>query len=138
MATDVRLKEGLHEITEAIVATYTECKHINHLGHRPLPSRDAVVEIVEDLLEILYPGYGRRQNLHMGNVEYHVGDLIDSLHDRLTQQISRVLVHEAEAAENADPCGQEGPDGDFEAQAQQKAIKLLKALPELRSVLELD
>ena len=34
MATDLRLKEGLHEITEAIVATYTECNHINHLGHR--------------------------------------------------------------------------------------------------------
>ena len=42
-----------------------------------------VVEILADLREILYPGYGRRQNLHMGNVVYHVGDLIDSLHDRL-------------------------------------------------------
>ena len=27
----------------------------------------------------------------MGNVGYHVGDLIDSLHDRLTQQIARAL-----------------------------------------------
>ena len=57
MATDIRLKEGLPEITEALVATYTECRHINHLGHKPLPSREAVVEILADLLDILYPGF---------------------------------------------------------------------------------
>ncbi len=94
MATDIRLKETLPEITEAIVATYTECGRTSHLGHKPLPSREAVVEILTDLLDILYPGYWRRQNLHMGNVEYHVGDLIDRLHDTLTQQIGRALRHE--------------------------------------------
>src|ERR1700731_830709 len=69
MATDIRLKEGLPEITEALVPTYTECRYINHLGHKPLPSREVIVEIVGELLDILYPGYWRRQNLHIGNVE---------------------------------------------------------------------
>jgi serine O-acetyltransferase len=129
MATDLRLKEGLHEITEAIVATYTECNHINHLGHRPLPSRDAVIEIVADLFEILFPGFAKRQNLHMGNVEYHIGDLVDGLHDKLTQQIARALRHDY------DP--QSGPL-DIEALAQQKTIELLTKLPDLRYVLEQD
>src|SRR4030088_3337903 len=88
MATDVKLKEMLPAITERLVETYDECGGINHLGHSPLPSYREVVEILGDLREILYPGYGRRQNLHMGNVGYHVGDLIDSLHDRLTQQVA--------------------------------------------------
>src|SRR3954471_14087192 len=123
MATDIRLKEGLPEITEAIVATYTECSRTSHLGHKPLPSREAVVGILEDLLDILYPGYWRRQNLHLGNVEYHVGDLIDGLHDKLTQQIGRALRHEQDCyqAETAAPA-------DLEALAQQKAIELLKKL----------
>ena len=77
MATDIRLKEILPEITDALVATYVECRHINHLGHKPLPSREVVVDSLADLLDILYPGYVRRQNLHIGNVEYHVGDLIE-------------------------------------------------------------
>jgi serine O-acetyltransferase len=130
MATDLRLKEGLPEITEALVATYTECRHINHLGHSPLPSREVIVEIITDLLDILYPGFVRRQNLHMGNVEYHVGDIIDSLHDKLTQQIARVLRHEHDATHGSAP--------DFEALAQQKAIGLLKKLPNVRAVLEQD
>jgi serine O-acetyltransferase len=128
MATDIRLKEGLPEITEALVATYTECKYINHLGHRPLPSREAVADILCDLMDILYPGFVRRQNLHIGNVEYHVGDLIDGLHDKLTQQVARALRHEFENEEQAD----------FEAIAQQKAIGLLRRLPELRYLLEQD
>jgi serine O-acetyltransferase len=129
MATDIRLKEGLPEITETLVATYTECKHINHLGHKPLPSREAIVDILADLMDILYPGYVRRQNLHLGNVEYHVGDLVDGLHDKLTQQIGRALRHDYDG----DPT-----QVDFEALAQQKAIELLKRLADLRTILEQD
>ena len=129
MATDLRLKEALPEITEALVATYTECKRINHLGHTPLPSRDAVIEIVADLLEVIYPGYGRRQNLHIANIEYHIGNLIDGLHDKLIQQIARAVRHEYN--------GEDGPI-DFEALAQQKAIDLLRKLPEIRFLLEQD
>src|SRR5262245_10440284 len=96
MATDIRLKEALPEITEAVVATYTECSHTSHLGHRPLPSREVIAEVLTDLMDILYPGYWRRQNLHIGNVEYHAGDLIDGLHDKLTVQTARALRHEQE------------------------------------------
>ncbi len=129
MATDIRLKETLPEITEALVATYTEDSRLTHLGHKPLPNRDAVVDILTDLMDVLYPGFGRRQNLHIGNVEYHVGDLIDGLHDKLTQQIARALRHEYAV---------ESPRADFEALAQQKTLEFLQRLPEVRCMLELD
>jgi serine O-acetyltransferase len=133
MATDIRLKEVLPEITEAVVATYSECSRTSHLGHKPLPSREAVVEILCDLMDILYPGYWRRQNLHLGNVEYHVGDLIDGLHDKLTVQIGRALRHEQDCAyaEQLTPV-------DIDALAQQKAIELLRRIPDVRFILELD
>src|SRR3954451_10899042 len=129
MATDIRLKESLPALTERIVETYEECGGINHLGHSPLPSYREVVEILADLREILYPGYGRRQNLHMGNVGYHVGDLIDSLHDRLTVQIARAFRHDCKAREL---------EADFEADAQLIAIRLLESLPALRRTLAED
>jgi len=129
MATDIRLKEGLSEITEALVSTYVECSKISHLGHKPLPSRSAVIDILADLFDVMYPGFGRRQNLHIGNIEYYVGELIDALHDKLTQQIAAALRHEL--------CN-EAPHVDFEALGQQKAIALLRRLPELRTILEQD
>src|SRR3954463_5443580 len=129
MATDLRLKESLPALTERLVETYDECVGINHLGHSPLPSYREVVEILADVREILYPGYGRRQNLHLGNVGYHVGDLIDSLHDRLTLQITRALRHDCKAREL---------ETDFEAEAQLIAIRLLESLPALRRTLAED
>src|SRR5438270_10578075 len=133
MATDIRLKEALPEITDAIVATYTECNRTSSLGHKPLPSREVVIEILCDLMDILYPNYFRRQNLHIGNVEYHVGDLIDGLHDKMTQQITRAIRHE----ESCTPPGERIVD-DLEALAQHKTFELLRRLSDVRLILEQD
>jgi serine O-acetyltransferase len=129
MATDLRLKESLPAITERIVETYEECGAIHHLGHSPLPSYREVVEFLADLREILYPGYGRRQNLHLANVAYHVGDLIDSLHDRLTVQMARAFRHNCRARDL---------ETDFDAKSQQIVIEFLDRIPELRRVLADD
>jgi serine O-acetyltransferase len=131
MATDIRLKEAfLPLLTEQIVATYAECGDIHHLDHCPLPSRDAIVQTIEDLYELLYPGFGRRQNLHMWNVEYHAGALLVNLHDALTEQISRALKHD---------CERHGAGrNDFEQLGQQKAVEFLELLPELRRSLADD
>jgi serine O-acetyltransferase len=129
MATDLRLKELLPALTERLVETYEECGQLNHLGHSPLPSYREITEILHDLREILLPGYGRRQNLHMGNVGYHVGDLIDSLHDRLTTQVARAFRHDCKASQL---------ENDFEAEAQLLVIRFLESLPELRGVLADD
>jgi len=132
MASDVRLKEQLPELTQQIVKTYSEVSTISHLGHCPLPKYDVIVAAIEDLKEIIYPGYRRREGLHMGNVSYHVGDLIDGLHDKLTTQISRALRHDAGGTVQC------GIDPDYEALGQAKAILFLEQLPELRKVLALD
>jgi serine O-acetyltransferase len=129
MATDIRLKEELPAITDQLVETYTECSRLNHFAHEPLPNRDAVADIAADLYEVMYPGYGKRQNLHIGNIGYYVGSLVDSLHDKLTNQIARALRHEL--------C-EESPHVDCEKMAQPKAVELLRRLPEVRKTLEQD
>jgi serine O-acetyltransferase len=132
MASDARLKEQLPELTNQIVQTYSENRLISHLGHCPLPNYEVVIAAIEDLKEIIYPGYRRREGLHSGNVTYHVGDLIDGLHDRLTTQIARALRHDAGLSSDC------SGDHDFEALGQAKAILFLEALPELRRVLAMD
>ena len=82
MSSDFRLKQQLPKITDGVVQTYDKVGTINHLGHCPLPSYKVIVSACEDLKEILYPGYRRREGLHSGNIMYHVGDLIDTLHDQ--------------------------------------------------------
>ncbi len=136
MATDLSRKEQLPDLTDRIVASYLDIGTMNHLGHCPLPSPDAVVEIAQDLKDVIFPGYRRRQNLHMGNVMYHVGDLIDGLHDKLTTQIARALSH-AYDLEHGLQC-EKKRHIDFEAQGQEKALAFLDTLPNLRKKLASD
>jgi serine O-acetyltransferase len=127
--TELEPQERLPGIAARVVATYEECGAIHHLGHSPLPSYREVVDILADLREILYPGYGRRQNLHLGNVAYHVGDLIDSLHDRLAQQTARAFRHDCKAPDH---------ETDFTARAQEIVLRFLETIPELRHTLAED
>ncbi len=129
MSEDPKREDPLAAITRKIVATYEECGAVHHLGHSPLPSYREVVDLLGDLREILYPGYGRRQNLHLSNVAYHVGDLIDGLHGRLAQQIVRAFRHDCRSSER---------NGDFEEKAQSITIAFLERIPELRHVLAED
>jgi serine O-acetyltransferase len=134
MASDFRLKERLPELTERLVNTYSEVGSISHLGYCSLPNYDAIIAATESLKEVLYPGYRRRDGLHLGNVAYHVGDLIDNLHDKLTGQIARALCHESGKGAKCNFRQRE----DFEAMGQAITLEFLKQLPDLRQQLALD
>ncbi|MCA9072472.1 MAG: serine acetyltransferase, partial [Planctomycetaceae bacterium] len=136
MATDIQRKEQLPNLTDRIVESYLEIGTMNHLGHCPLPSPEAIVDIAQDLKDVIFPGYRRRQNLHMGNVVYHVGDLIDGLHDKLTTHIARALSH-AFDLDHGLQC-EEKRKVDFESQGQQKALDFLETVPNLRRMLAMD
>jgi len=130
MAVDLDLKEAeLQSVAEQLVESYSACGRLHHLGHEPLPSREAVAEITAELTELLFPGFGRRQNLHHANIGRHVGILIETLHDKLALQLARALKHEH--------CD-EAPESDFEAEGQAKAMELLRRLPDIRRILEDD
>ena len=135
MATDFRRKEQLTELTDRVVDSYRDLEGIHHLGHCPLPSPTEIVAILEDLKELIFPGYRRRQNLHLGNVTYFVGELIDGLHDRLIAQIARAIRHEDDP-EAESTC--ETRMRDYELEAQSRAIEFLEYLPELRELLASD
>ena len=129
MAIVTRPKQSLPELTERIVGTYTQVGKVHHLGHSSLPSREAIVAATELLKEILYPGYGRRQNLNLRNVGFYVGDLLDQVYDILTEQIARALRHNGHASLGCE---------ELESLAEQKTLAFLETIPALRSILEDD
>jgi len=134
MPTNFHLKDNLPSLTDQIVQTYSKLGAINHLGHCPLPSYETIIAATEDLKEVLYPGYRRRTGLHVGNVSYHVGDLIDRLHDKLSMQIARSLCHAAGKDMHCDPKQREH----FESLGHARAMAFLEQLPRLRETLAMD
>ena len=139
MASDIRLKEQLPDLTARIVKSYRDIGTINHLGHCPLPNAEVIGSVIDDLREIIFPGYRRRQGLHYGNVEYYVGSLIDGLHDKLTAQLGRALQHDVRVqSDNPEDCPPEEEDVDYEAKGQAIAVTFLERLPRIREILATD
>jgi len=139
MASDFRLKEQLPDLTARIVNSYRDIGTINHLGHCPLPSAEVIASVIDDLREVIFPGYRRRQGLHYGNVEYYIGSLIDGLHDKLTAQLGRALQHDVRVqSDSLEDCPPEEEDVDYEAKGQAIAVTFLEHLPQLREILATD
>lgn len=133
MASDPRRKDELPELINRLLATYDQSCKLNQLGHCPLPHVSSVREILDDLRELMFPGYRRRQNLHQGNVAYHIGDLVDSLHDKLSQQIARAFRHENDLQRSV-PCS----ESDFDSLGYEVTLQFLARLPAVREMLAHD
>ena len=135
VASDDRIEDDLPALTDELVETYTTVSSLTHLDHCPLPKYEEVVSAIQDLKDVVYPGYRRREGLHVGNVAYHAGNLIDGLHEKLGTQIARALLHSA----RADQGGASTNDReDYQAQGRQLAVAFLRRLPALRRRLATD
>ncbi len=60
-----------------------------HPEARPLPSRDIVHEIVEDLRGVLFPGYFGVSELSPESVRFHMGHTLDKVRRSLREQVQR-------------------------------------------------
>jgi len=124
----------LPDITEQIVASYTEGGTTHHLDHCPLPRYSVVIEVLEDLKEILYPGYRNRDCLRSSNVAYHVGTIVDRLYDHLVVLCERAICYGQRSQDVCTPMVR----SIFEQTAHQKALEFLRLLPDIRKTLAKD
>ncbi len=79
----------LTEIAEAIVETYEKEGGINRIDGANLPATGPVVEILDDLLEILFPGYFGSRVPARANMLFFVQSAIDRLFLRLIEEFQR-------------------------------------------------
>ena len=132
-------EKTLPEITHKIVESCAKLPKIQHLGHCSLPAYHVIHEILDDLFEIIYPGFGHRNNLHPGNITYYVGEVLDRIYDKLSVQISRSFckTYHQDAI-----CGQSQCDPkklyDFEVKGQTLTLEFLAKIPQIRETLQTD
>ena len=114
MASKFEFGEQLTQLVDKIVESYQSDERTRHIDRIYLPNREAIVEVLQTLLELVYPGYFGRQNLTQHNVRYHVGELLPRIGDMLFEQVHQALVLRQEevqgqATPEKTPVRQEGP-----------------------------
>ena len=98
MAGTFEIGERMPELVDRIVESYFSDDRTRHIDRGDFPSRAEVVQIIEMLLELSYPGYYGRQNLTRHNVRFHVGELLPRLSEKLHAQIKQALCYQAESS----------------------------------------
>jgi len=88
------LRGKLPDIVEDIFNSYQTTPDTRNIGESPLPNKAAIIEIVEEIREILFPGYYGDSGLCWENVRYFIGSNIDKLFVNLGTEISRSFKHE--------------------------------------------
>ncbi|MBZ5537472.1 MAG: serine acetyltransferase [Acidobacteriia bacterium] len=78
----------LEGIKQAILATYTrEDIRLHHVNPLPLPSKEILEGLLEDLLALLYPGYFGSTVTDIPDVTEQVNKRVDLIFEKLRQQI---------------------------------------------------
>ena len=121
---------NLDKLTRDVLASYAADGRTQRIGAAFLPGREAIVRSLDDLRQLVFPGYFGHLALTAGNVRYHVGNLLDRLGRELAEQIYHCLCYaEAEGKGASQP----SPD-----RAAGLAAKFLGRLPAIRAALALD
>jgi serine O-acetyltransferase len=102
MREHLKKRDQVRGITREVMQTFGALDpKLEHFATTRLPDKVSVIEILADLLEVIFPGYFGRKYVESSNIEYYVGDLLDSIHARLTQEIYRSIRPECGSATDA-------------------------------------
>jgi serine O-acetyltransferase len=139
-----RLPDVVDRLTESVLAE----PRMQHLDRVLLPSRDVIVECIELLRQIIFPGYYGKQGLTRENVRYRIGELLIEVQEMLFEQVHLCLRYREEtpqangdAASDRDGDGSPAPGvgrGPCDHAACEIVSTFLDRIPAVREVLATD
>ncbi len=119
-------EEKIEAVVDSILQDYTGNRDIDKLELYRNPDRDVVIDIIEKLRRIVFPGYFKEKNYRMYNAKHNLSMLIEDVMFNLNRQIALVL--------------QNG--GETEAAAQTRAEEICMAffhrIPQVRAMVQTD
>jgi len=123
---------ALEQVAGELLDSYLGDERARRISQRYLPSREAIVEILESVLDLMYPGYFGRQDLNAGNLSQHVEQMAAALLPKLEREMEHCLCYGRER-ETAPP-----ELGECAPRAHELAEIFLLRLPQIRGLLIRD
>lgn len=95
---DNEFNEVLPDIVNAIMYNYTQSDLLLGKSKKTLPARNMIIEILNDLKKLMFPGYFSTELLEVGNASYYIGQMLSNLHAKMKKQIALALAYDKEEA----------------------------------------
>jgi serine O-acetyltransferase len=125
-----RIKLQLPDVAESIIDSCYDKESFTHIDYEPIPHEGYVVDIINKLKEILFPGYFTREKIDPVNLKYYIGQAVSILFDMLSVQIAHSIRHDCFRYDL--PCTE------CDEQGQKLALVLLESIPSIRKTLATD
>jgi len=128
-------KKGLAEkkiesLVGDIVATYRGDLGINFIDASNLPVRSKILEVLDLLFEVLFPGYTGKRTVTKSNVNFIIGDILSQVYAELSEQVEHAYRYQCRIRK-CDGC-------DCRTMAQTVTKHLLSQMPKIRQMLKGD
>jgi serine O-acetyltransferase len=120
----------IQELVGRIAQTYEGDIAINFIEVSNLPVRDRIVEILDLLTEVLFPGYTGKRTVTKSNVNFIVVDVLYHVYTELSEQVEKALKYQCRML-NCDT-------GGCRQMAEDATVHLLTQLPKIRDLLKGD
>ena len=141
MPGDKKVREMLDTTVDSIIRSYDRHGGINHIKGPNLPSQEEIIETLEGLVSVIFPGFFGRSNVNTTNLRYSVGTKCAESYHRLVDQINKCFryfcEHESKCRPDSNKCRIEGHKSCL-TKARQISSELLKELPTIRKRLYND
>ena len=120
----------MEKLVSEIAQTYKGDTGINFIDVSNLPIRRKILEILELLTEVLFPGYTGKRTVTKSNISFIIGDILCQVYTELSEQIERAFQYQCRI-KKCDEC-------DCRTMAEKATQYLLTQLPKIRERLKGD
>ncbi len=112
----------IDEVVNMILSDYEDDRTVNHIDICNQPDKKAIVDVVEKLLKILYPGYYSDKIYRIYTLKNNMSATIEDVIFHLNKQISIVLKYQ----------------GKDDSDSEKMTLDFMSCIPRIRKTLETD
>ena len=116
------LEQQIENVVDTILEDYRQDRDIDRMDSFRQPDKDTIIDIIEKLRRLVFPGYFRDKTYRIYNAKHNLSMLIEDVMFHLSQQVALVLQD------------QEDPQD----KAQAVCLEFLRQIPQVRSMVQTD
>ena len=116
-------------VVDGLCASYERAGGVSYMERCGIPQQEVILRLLQQLLELLFPGYTGRHQFHAEGQFFALGEMLNQVQNGLTDQVAKAYAFR---------CDKDSCDKPCRTRAQETVIALLQKLPAIREVLLTD
>jgi len=124
-------EKDLPRLTEEVLNSYEKDAEFSHLNGKDLPSKTVIIDVLNDILAVLFPGYHGKATPTRAKTRLFLGSKLSSIQNRLLGEVEKSLKYVCRLIQkcSTDVC---------RARSLVVVKEVLEKIPEIREVMKGD